>query len=478
MKVYLRWIPVSAIALLLLFGAGCGLPSDAVVPTERVIAYAQPAVFLVEDFGDIKVSAPSGATTKKQFEFQETAPAPAASPSLLANQFDMDRRNGVIESETTLAEYGWEKITEDPGRYLNASEPETNTYEGVCYASGSAFAVSREGWLLTNAHVVSDPDHIPPSLSLIAGSIEKTVNDLSEELGAPPSLEIEKQAFRALARWFLQQTEVKGTFKEARIVLDTQHNEFRHLIETPLLNRGELADDLNKKLRDISVPVEIKAIGTVFPGEDVAVIKADLPNRLICLPLGDSDLVQPGTAVNAMGFPGSAIMEGAMTEDAGYRVITHEGQVDARLPMTGGWEGFHLTAEINHGDSGGPVLDATGHVIGLNVAGNQEQGPAQNIAIPINLAKKYLAQAGVKLDPGPVTQHWILGQQRFAAKDYRGALDEFEKVERLQNGRLGVSVFGSDASPYVQEMIGLCCKMGKIAPDTALGGLDMPSANP
>jgi serine protease Do len=155
------------------------------------------------------------------------------------------------------------------------------------------------------------------------------------------------------------------------------------------------ADDSNQKNRDLSVPAEIKAKGEVFPGKDVAVLKVNLPDTLICLPLGDSDTIQPDTVVHAMGYPGAAILRGAMKEEAGYRVIVHEGRIDARLPMSGGWEGFHMTAETNHGDSGGSVLDDSGHVIALNVAGN-DQAPAQNIAIPINMAKAFLTQAGVQ----------------------------------------------------------------------------------
>ena len=77
MKPYIRWVPASAVTLCLLFGAGCGHHSESVVPPSRIVAYAQPAVFLVEDFGDIDVTAPSGATTKKQFDSQAT---PAALP--------------------------------------------------------------------------------------------------------------------------------------------------------------------------------------------------------------------------------------------------------------------------------------------------------------------------------------------------------------------------------------------------------------
>jgi len=77
----------------------------------------------------------------------------------------------------------------------------------------------------------------------------------------------------------------------------------------------------------MSEPAEIKTVGNPWPGKDVAILKVNMPDKLICLTLGDSDNIVPDTQIHAMGFPGAAVLQdGSMTEEANYRVITHEGR--------------------------------------------------------------------------------------------------------------------------------------------------------
>ena len=123
------------------------------------------------------------------------------------------------------------------------------------------------------------------------------------------------------------------------------------------------------------------------PPTDVAVVKIDKPpNDLQAVTLGDSDRVRVGDYVLAIGNPlgmGQTVTMGIVS--AKNRVIGEKlGDIDPR------YEDFIQTdAAINQGNSGGPLFNFRGEVIGVNAA-IINPGLAMNVgfAIPINLARQ------------------------------------------------------------------------------------------
>ncbi len=113
------------------------------------------------------------------------------------------------------------------------------------------------------------------------------------------------------------------------------------------------------------------------PVTDVAVIKIDA-NNLPILALGDSDALQPGEAVIAIGNPlglNNTVTSGIIS--ATGRSGSDIGASDKRVDY------LQTDAAINPGNSGGPLLNDRGQVIGMNTAiirGAQGLG----FAIPIN----------------------------------------------------------------------------------------------
>lgn len=135
---------------------------------------------------------------------------------------------------------------------------------------------------------------------------------------------------------------------------------------------------------------------------DIALIKVDAPGPLPILPLGDSDGVRVGETVVAIGNPygfNHSVTAGIVSakERVVDRATLHE------APAQDLYSFFIQTdASINLGNSGGPLIDANGAVIGVNAAfwaGHPLQ-PAQGIgfAIPINIAKSLLPRLRDKGD--------------------------------------------------------------------------------
>ena len=149
------------------------------------------------------------------------------------------------------------------------------------------------------------------------------------------------------------------------------------------------ADEVIVKLAD-NRRLSARVLGT-DPPTDVAVIRLDKPpHDLAAVALGDSDRLRVGDYVLAIGNPlglGQTVTMGIVS--AKNRVIGGKlGDVDPR------YEDFIQTdAAINQGNSGGPLFNFRGEVIGINAA-IINPGVAMNVgfAIPINLARQIADQ--------------------------------------------------------------------------------------
>ncbi len=131
------------------------------------------------------------------------------------------------------------------------------------------------------------------------------------------------------------------------------------------------------------------------PKTDIALIKIDVPDRkLVPVKLGDSDALQVGEWVLAVGNPFG--LDHSVT--AG--IISAK----SRVIGAGPYDDFLQTdASINPGNSGGPLINMAGEVVGINTA-IVAQGQGVGFAIPINVAKQLLPQLR---DKGTVSRGWL-----------------------------------------------------------------------
>jgi serine protease Do len=160
-----------------------------------------------------------------------------------------------------------------------------------------------------------------------------------------------------------------------------------HVVENAQKIVVKLADDQE---------YEAKVIGR-DPKTDIAVIQIKTNSALSAASLGDSDSLEVGEWVVAIGNPfglDSTITSGIVSAKG-----RHIGQ--------GPYDNFIQTdASINPGNSGGPLINLHGEVIGINTAIFSRTGGNMGIgfAIPINLAKELLPQLRGK---GKVTRGYL-----------------------------------------------------------------------
>jgi S1-C subfamily serine protease len=138
------------------------------------------------------------------------------------------------------------------------------------------------------------------------------------------------------------------------------------------------------------------------PSTDLAVVHVDAPSSmLVPLTLGDSDGVSVGDGVVAIGSPFG--LEETVT--SGIVSALHR-QIDAPNNFAIS-NAIQTDAAINHGNSGGPLLDLHGRVIGVNAQIQSDSGGNEGVgfAIPSNTVKSIVSQ----LIGGGKVEHAFLG---------------------------------------------------------------------
>ncbi len=194
--------------------------------------------------------------------------------------------------------------------------------------------------------------------------------------------------------------------------------------------------------------VSADVVGT-DPATDLAVIKAAGVSGLKPVTFGNSDQLQVGDPVVAIGSPLG--LEGSVTSgivSALHRTLTESGSRQQQQPgfpgfgsqgqqgQQGGSAGTSIgdaiqtDAAINPGNSGGPLVNGSGQVIGINTAIATSGGGQGNIgvgfAIPIDTAKQVSEQL---IKTGKATHAYLGVTLSDAAGDQQGAL-----VATVQSG--------------------------------------------
>ncbi|CAN7244799.1 DegQ family serine endoprotease [Rhizobium sp. LjRoot258] len=165
---------------------------------------------------------------------------------------------------------------------------------------------------------------------------------------------------------------------------------------------------------------------------DLAVLKVDTKESFPTLPLGNSDAVEVGDLVLAIGNPfgvGQTVTSGIVSALARNQVVKNE-------------FGFFIQtdASINPGNSGGALMNMKGELIGINTAIFSRGGGSNGIgfAIPANLVKVFLASAdaGVKSFERP-----------YVGATFDAVTSEVAEALGLNKARGALVVKVSDGSP-------------------------------
>lgn len=162
---------------------------------------------------------------------------------------------------------------------------------------------------------------------------------------------------------------------------------------------GADADGVKIVMTDGKTRYSAKVVGR-DPRTDVAVLKIDTTKKLPALTLADSDKLEVGDVVLAVGNPfnmGQSVSSGIISAlGRGFGILGRQGYEDF----------IQTDASINQGNSGGALVDAEGRLIGINqsIASPSGANAGVGFAVPINLARSVLEQL---ISNGKITRGYL-----------------------------------------------------------------------
>jgi S1-C subfamily serine protease len=348
--------------------------------------------------------------------------------------------NGDIGTDLQSVENSvFQQIAANPSTYIVAdpSQP-ARTLSYTLPEVASAFGVTPNGVLVTAAHaVVQDPKEVNQAFAQRAlpqldqqdqQTIAQFLTDLSQQLQIPNFTPDQENNLLSAVRTF-----------------EAQHLTVTNESQQITAQSGVAIPGIDNATKGIPVSV-IGTPGQPYPGKDVALLKIDGQSNLPTVPLAAGDnAVSAGDNVYVAGYPAaSTILAGA--SGGPLQPTVTEGPLTAVKSTDSGVPVLQTQAPISGGNSGGPLLDAQGQVVGVVVAsalnpdGTVAEG--QNFAIPISVVWDFLNQNGVHPSQSITTQLYDQALNNVDLGYYKRALPLLQQVNALQPG-----------SPYVQEQL-------------------------
>jgi S1-C subfamily serine protease len=146
---------------------------------------------------------------------------------------------------------------------------------------------------------------------------------------------------------------------------------------------------------------------------DLALLRVSSKDELPSVPLGPDDDLTELAEVVGFGFPLGAALAGGKNE---YPAISvNAGNVSALRRKGGDVQFIQVDVSVTYGNSGGPVLDESGTVVGVIVSGVPGQR-GLNMAIPVRRVRRFLAAPEIQFTAPELTFATIDRPARFEAR--------------------------------------------------------------
>jgi S1-C subfamily serine protease len=217
-----------------------------------------------------------------------------------------------------------------------------------------------------------------------------------------------------------------------------------------LTNNHVIEDSTSIKATDIGngKTYPAKVVGYDVTG-DIALIQLEGASGLHTIPIGDSAAVKSGDSVVAMG-----------NAEGQSSIVPATGQVTAvNQTITAGDQGGSVSSETLHGmietnadivsgDSGGPLANSAGDVIGMDTAGNDVSMPGQQsaagFAIPIEEALSVARQIGTSQASSTITIGYPPFMGIYIAKGSDSSPQAQAEQQQQGSGGFGGNGFGGN----------------------------------
>ncbi len=301
---------------------------------------------------------------------------------------------------------------------------------------GSGFAVSSDGYIVTNAHVISKNSAYDQLTKDVSDHWDSLYSDEQSQLSDKDYLAYEHYLDATFGTGDASTQKIDQAINEqiAKYVKENMVDDSTQNIvvidkslEGQKLTPGAEIDEVYHK----GLSAKIISFDPNFKntGKDVALLQVSEKN-IPALPLGSSDNLSSGQKTLILGYPSNAQISDA---DLFEPTLT-EGVVGA-IKDDSGQKIIQLDNKISPGSSGGPLLDAHGNVIGVTTyeTGNNASGDNFGFALPIELAKDVIDKNNVSNNLGAYGTNFLLGVANQNNSVCKKALANFDAAKQTNS---------------------------------------------
>jgi serine protease Do len=313
------------------------------------------------------------------------------------------------------------------GSYLFVTD-QVETKTVTINPMGSGFVISPNGYIATNCHVV-DMDAQTLNNKLALEAMREFIDDDIKGI---------KDGGQTLT------PEQEEQIRQADVKLLAQNMRVSNLTKTYSI-RYNMGAGNNKVVARI-VPATVVIKGNPIPGKDVAILKAQLneitasnmvkmaTSTMPTVPIGDDTHMRAGDPIFVLGYPGAATYHSLLSEETMTEATFTQGVVSARKNMKDGWQVLQIDAAITHGNSGGPVFNNQGEVIGLATFGSIDfntglEIQGLNFVVPVSILKEFLAKSSIVPTMDYASKIYREGLYEYDRQYYKRALEKFEEAQ-------------------------------------------------
>jgi S1-C subfamily serine protease len=372
-------------------------PTPRPLTGDRIFHASRPAVVLVQGEYSVQASLPDA----------DLGPGKLTD---IENRLLAMVRSGQLPLDNNRIEQAYfDIIAGDPGAYLVPQT--TRTTESIdLETSGTGFFVTENGYLVTASHVVS----------AVKDDLKAEVLDLDKQPNAMAD-------FRDQLRKSIQ-SDAGFSVTDAqldRLSTFFQDWEARYITLDKVDAKYYLASGASVEAGDHLTSTGIRAsvvqAEPVYPDRDVALLKADVQS-VPALRLATREPVTGATEF-VVGYPRKGYLQEAAQFNATVPIVLSSGHIRGRIARSN-WSAIGTDSDVTHGNSGGPVFDSKGDVLGVISFGTDPGGsaPSENYFVPSSVVKELMDKAGVKPNPGTATAAYYRALAEGDAKHYRHEL--------------------------------------------------------
>lgn len=311
--------------------------------------------------------------------------------------------------------------------------PSLNARQGTMTVgqTGSGMFITSNGYILTNAHVV---ELLPEQARLMV------VQQISQQ-------EVLNELQRYADYFGVQRMNEELLSETAAVLIESMAGFVQLTAITPSYY---VETGLTIQNPSYQLPASLVVKGNSIPGKDVAILKSNIVNAPT-VALGKASELEIGDDLYLLGYPGDIDQNEILLQTVMEEPTFGSGSASSWQTVAGGWKALGFDGNAGKGNSGGPVFNKYGEVVGMLTFGSPDilarstlkQG--FNFVVPSDVFGEFIASASVTPSLGYADHTYRDGIRLFQDEKYAEALEKFSTVQTMQPDW-----------PYLQGYINKC----------------------